>query len=605
MSGRTRAWGAVLLEDGSVRFRLWAPHHAGIHLRLLDTREDLPMQATGAGWHELITARATHGFRYLFVLEDGKAIMDPASSFQPDGLAGPSEVIDPGRWNWTDGGWSGRPWHEAVIYELHVGAFTPEGTFRGVQRKLPHLAALGVTAIELMPIGEFAGSRSWGYDGVGLYSPASAYGRPEHLQALVEAAHGAGIMVLLDVVYNHFGPQGNRLGDYAPGFFTERHQTPWGAGIAFDGEDAVRRFFIDNALYWLEAYRLDGLRLDAVHAIADESRVHVIDELAREVHARFPHRHVHLILENENNEARRLARLDHQPALFTAQWNDDVHHVLHTAATGESGGYYADYAGDTERLGRALAQGFAFQGEYMAYCHHPRGEPSAHLPPQAFVSFIQNHDQVGNRALGERIGLLAPAEAVRAIATVYLLAPQIPMLFMGEEWASTQPFPFFCDFDGALRDAVVQGRRDEFARFPEFADESRRESIPDPCDPATFESARLRWKDSAQPTGQAWVAWYTRLLAARRESVMPLLPGIESGGNYCMLDGGTLQIYWTVIATGERLALHANLSPVARRCAGEKLARVIWQEGGWNKGMMDPWCVCWSLGQGGSEEAVK
>jgi maltooligosyltrehalose trehalohydrolase len=312
---------------------------------------------------------------------------------------------------------------------------------------------LGVTAMEIMPIGDFPGTRNWGYDGVFWYAPESTYGRPEHLQAFVDAAHGHGLMVFLDVVYNHFGPEGNYLGVYAPAFFTERHHTPWGAAINYDGRDssAVRDFAIENALYWLGEIRFDGLRLDAVHTIRDDSPRHLLDELAERVRGAFPDRQVHLILENEENEARRLGRnAERQPAHYTAQWNDDVHHVLHTAATGEGNAYYADYLGDDRKLGRSLAEGFAFQGERMRCRGNHRGEPSAHLPPDAFIAFIQNHDQVGNRAFGERLVEIAPDPAVRAVAACYLLLPQVPMLFMGEEWGAEQPFPFFCDFHGDL-----------------------------------------------------------------------------------------------------------------------------------------------------------
>ncbi|HVY79551.1 MAG TPA: alpha-amylase family glycosyl hydrolase, partial [Steroidobacteraceae bacterium] len=302
-------WGALPLANGT-RFRLWAPALERASVFLDGEREPLGMLAVEGGWHELTTNRAGVGSRYWFVLPDGTRVPDPASRFQPEDVGGPSEVIDTHRFAWTDASWRGRPWNEAVLYELHVGTFTPAGTFAGAQEKLPHLAALGVTAIELMPIGDFAGARNWGYDGVLPFAPESAYGRPEELQALVDAAHRHGLMVLLDVVYNHFGPEGNYLGRYAPQFFTNRHHTPWGAAINFDGADSapVREMFVENALYWMEDYHFDGLRLDAVHAILDDSRVHILDELAERVRARTSGREVHLIVENEDNQARRLAR---------------------------------------------------------------------------------------------------------------------------------------------------------------------------------------------------------------------------------------------------------------------------------------------------------
>ncbi|HVY14621.1 MAG TPA: alpha-amylase family glycosyl hydrolase, partial [Rhodopila sp.] len=338
------------------------------------------------GWHVADVPDAGPGTLYRFVLPDGLSVPDPASRFQPQDVHGPSEVVDPDHYVWNDASWHGRPWHEAVIYELHIGAFTPEGTFRAAIGRLDHLQVLGVTAIEIMPVADFPGTRNWGYDGVLLYAPDAAYGTPDDLRALVDAAHARGIMVLLDVVYNHFGPDGNYLGAYAPHFFTDRHQTPWGAGLHFETKP-VRDFIIGNAAYWLTDFHLDGLRFDAVHAIQDDSERHILVEMAERLRA-LPLSHpVHLILENEQNQAKLLER-----GLYSAQWNDDAHHVLHVAATGEADGYYAAYRPETGRLGRTLAEGFGFQGEMMEYRGHPRGEPSGHLPPEAFVAFIQNHD---------------------------------------------------------------------------------------------------------------------------------------------------------------------------------------------------------------------
>jgi malto-oligosyltrehalose trehalohydrolase len=396
------------------------------------------MRAVQGGWHELATGAAGPGSLYQFVLADGMRVPDPASRYQPIDVHGPSEVIDPAAYVWGDAGWHGRPWEECVVYELHVGAFTPQGNFRGAIGRLDFLCDLGVTAVELMPIADFPGQWNWGYDGVLPFAPDSSYGRPEDLKAFIDAAHRRNIAVFLDVVYNHFGPEGHYLAKYSP-IFTEKHKTPWGAAVNFDGEGSktVRDMIVDNALYWINEFNLDGLRLDAVHAIIDDSEEHILDVIARRIREATGGRHIHLILENEENQASRLLRtVDGEPRRFTAQWNDDVHHVLHTAVSGETSGYYGDYAGRTEKLGRALAEGFAFQGEIMHYRRSPRGEPSAALPPTSFVAFIQNHDQVGNRAFGDRLSSFAPPEAVRAIVAVYLLAPQIPMIFMGEEWAA-------------------------------------------------------------------------------------------------------------------------------------------------------------------------
>jgi len=601
-------FGAEVQPDGAVRFRLWAPTHERINLELDDRSEPLPMRQTDDGWHELTTDRARPGTRYGFVLPDGLRVPDPASRHQPKDVHGQSEVVDPTAYNWADAGWRGRPWEEAVVYELHVGAFTPEGTFQAAIGKLDHLVALGVTAIELMPIGDFPGKRNWGYDGVLPYAPDSEYGRPEDLKVLVDAAHARRLMVLLDVVYNHFGPEGAYLHAIAPNTFTDRHKTPWGAAINMDGSDSgpVRNYFIHNALYWIEEFNLDGLRLDAVHAILDESPRHLLDELAERVHAAAPDRHVHLILENEENAAHRLERReggpegitqgDSVPKSFTAQWNDDVHHVLHVAATGDDQGYYADYKGDTAKLGRALAEGFAFQGDHMPYRGRPRGEHSAHLPPTAFIGFIQNHDQIGNRPFGDRLTAIASPEAVRAVAAIYLLLPQIPMLFMGEEWGAAQPFPFFCDFEPALAEAVRQGRREEFARFPEFHDPVTRDRIPDPTAEETFASAKLAWDDVLRAPHAGWLDWYCRVLATRHEAIIPRLPEIRSGGRFDVVGEGAVVVRWPLGDSSAELMLATNLSGVPVSGFPPAEGDVLWREGEQDdEGWFGPWAVRWSI----------
>jgi len=589
-------FGTELQADGTVRFRLWAPLHQEVKIEL--DGETMAMEGVEEGWHQLITDRAQVGSRYRFVLPDGLRVPDPASRYQPADVHGPSEVIDPAAYVWRDAGWTGRPWPEAIVYELHIGAFTPQGTFRAAIAKLEHLAALGVTAIEIMPIGDFPGRRNWGYDGVLPYAPDSSYGRPEDLKALVEAAHIRGLTVLLDVVYNHFGPEGAYIHAIAPQIFTDRHDTPWGAAINFDGPNSrpVREFVIHNALYWLEEFYLDGLRLDAVHAIVEDSPKHLLEELAERVRAAAPHRQVHLILENEENQSQHLLRGDNgQPHWYTAQWNDDVHHVLHAAASGETKGYYADYNGDTNKLGRALAEGFAFQGELMPYRGRPRGTPSANLPPIGFVSFVQNHDQVGNRAFGDRVTDFAPVAAVRAITAVYLLLPQIPMLFMGEEWGAAQPFPFFGDFGPDLADAVRDGRREEFARFPEFRDRKMRERIPDPMAEATFASAKLRWDDIERMPHAEWLDWYRRILAVRRAEIVPHLAEIRTGGRYEVLGAGAVLVRWTLGAS-RMLVLAANLAAGPATGFPAKAGRVLWQEGeAGTDDTLGPWAVRWSV----------
>jgi malto-oligosyltrehalose trehalohydrolase len=592
---RRLGFGAELSAEG-VCFRVWAPHHRQVALKIAN-QQPSPMLAQDGGWHELTVGDAAAGALYQFVTPEGLAFPDPASRFQPLDVHGPSEVIDPRVYRWARPDWPGRAWEECVLYELHVGAFTPEGTFRAAIERLDDLAELGVTAIELMPVGDFPGERNWGYDGVLPFAPDSSYGRPDDLKALIDAAHTRSIMVFLDVVYNHFGPDGNYLPSYAP-VFTDKHKTPWGSAVNFDsgGSEVVREYVIRNAIYWIEEYFLDGLRLDAVHAMPDESTPHILEELAFRVHAAAGGRKVHLILENEENAAHRLRRnASGLPSEFTAQWNDDIHHVLHVAATGESDGYYVEYMGKTDLLARALAEGFAFQGQMMAYRGRARGEPSASLPPTAFVSFIQNHDHIGNRAFGDRITAFAPAQAVRAIAATYLLAPQIPMLFMGEEWAAPQPFPFFCDFPPQLAEAVRAGRLREFAAFPQFRDPTTRARIADPTARETFLSAKLRWEFAAMGIHAETRDWYRRALGVRRSEIVPRLAKIgELAGRYEIIGPAAILVGWT-IADGGELILLANLNETAIPAPAPPSGRVLWSEGGFSDGQLAPWSAIWIL----------
>ena len=543
------------------RFRLWAPAAHGVSL-VLDAMGDahaLAMDAAGGGWFECV-ADAGAGMRYAYRIDDRITVPDPASRANPDGVHGASAVVDPAGYDWHDDTWRGRPWEEAVVYELHVGTFTQGGTFADAAARLDDLVDLGVTAVELMPVAAFPGTRGWGYDGVLPFAPAACYGVPDDLKRLVDAAHARGLMVLLDVVYNHFGPEGNYLHLYAPQFFNPRHRTPWGAAINFDAEhsETVRSFFFHNALYWLEEFHFDGLRLDAVHAIADNSRPDFVTELAIRVREQIADRAIHLVLENDRNEARYLTRdAAGRAPLATAQWNDDVHHALHVLATGEDDGYYADYARDPlAHFGRALAEGFAWQGEFSPYRGAVRGERSTHLPPPAFVSFAQNHDQVGNREFGERIVRLADTGRLRALMACILLAPQVPLLFMGEEFAAATSFLFFCDFGPELADAVTRGRREEFSRFARFSAPSAREAIPDPSAISTFMASKLDWNDAQQPLGAQWHAFYRRCLALRRQHIVPWLGGL-SGGTFRVEHEALLRVEWS--GREGRLHLIANL----------------------------------------------
>ncbi|MBS3803206.1 MAG: malto-oligosyltrehalose trehalohydrolase [Oleiphilaceae bacterium] len=564
-------FGAELQPDGSVYFRLWAPGASRVELCLYGAErvQRLTMTRSDNGWYSLKTDRASAGALYTYRIDGGQEVPDPASRFQPRDVHGPSQVIDNSGLEWRDDAWPGRPWQEAVIYELHVGTFTASGDYTGVETKLDYLAELGVTAIELMPVSDFPGRRNWGYDGVLPFAPDHSYGSPEALKELIQKAHERHIMVFLDVVYNHFGPDGNYLHLYAPDFFTERHQTPWGAGINFDDRNnaTVRDFFIHNALYWLEEYHLDGLRLDAVHAIEDDSEYPFLKELAHRVQdGPGQERHIHLVLENDNNEARYLSRTENlSPALYTAQWNDDIHHCLHVLLTGQSDGYYADYADKPAwYLGRCLAEGFGYQGEPSEYRNgRRRGESCALLPPSAFVSFLQNHDQIGNRAFGERIDNLAPADAVAAAAAVRLLSPSPPLLFMGEEFAAATPFQFFCDFSGELAEAVESGRQAEFSKFSDFSDSDARSTIPSPNDPATFERSKLDWACLQLADHASRLHHYTALLTLRKY-IFPA--GSETvtvnTGRFRKVGETAVEALWQM-TDGSHLSLLINLAPQA------------------------------------------
>ena len=557
------AWGARLHKDGAAVFRLWAPAEHMVSVRV--TGEDRPMRAAGGGWFELRANGLTVGTAYAFVLGDGMALPDPASRQQAGDVHGPSLLVDGDAYQWHNPEWRGRPWEEAVLYELHVGAFTPEGTFRAAAEKLHELATLGITAIEIMPVAQFGGERGWGYDGVLLYAPHPSYGTPDDLRALVDRAHDLNLMVLLDVVYNHFGPDGNYIGRYAPDFFDPERHTPWGPGIAYH-RPPVRRFFLDNALYWIGEFMLDGLRFDAIDQVRDPaSPKEILVEIAETIRIAFPDRHVHLCTEDNRNITRLHVR-DEQGVvrLFSGEWNDDFHNICHAIATGESEGYYTDFTQDRWRkLARALAEGFVYQGEPSTHAGgKPRGEPSAHLPPTAFIDFLQNHDQTGNRAFGERLISLAGPELTRALTAILLLSPHIPLLFMGEEWGETNPFCFFTDFHGELADKVREGRRREFAGFAAFAATSV-DSIPDPNAPSTFEASKIDWEKTQSEDGKAWLTFFRVLLNVRREHIVPLLAGAGgNAGEITAVGDGVIAIDWRL--HGGTLSLRANLSQVQK-----------------------------------------
>ncbi|WP_440639103.1 malto-oligosyltrehalose trehalohydrolase [Bradyrhizobium sp. PUT101] len=521
---QSRRHGPQIVDHG-VSFNLWAPTARSVEL-LEVGQPPRGMPRDDDGWYQLLSQTARAGTRYQFRINEDLVVPDPASLFQPDDVGAPSEVIDTAALR-DPVLYPGRPWAEAVIYELHVGTFSEEGTYAGVEKRLRYLRDLGITAIELMPLNDVPGRHNWGYDGVLLNAPNARYGRPEDLKRLLKAAHALEIMVYLDVVYNHFGPQLNYLHLYAENFFTARHTTGWGPAVNLEGHDGafVRGFLIENALMWLRDYGFDGLRFDAVHALKDDSDRHFLIELAETVRSQLVGRHVHLMLENEANQAHLLARSQGRASYYDAQWGDDFHNALHVLLTGEGEGYYRAFADKPlEHLARSLTEGFAYQGEVFPLHQEPRGEPSAHLPPEATIFFAQNHDQVGNRAFGERLSRLVGSEKLELALALVLLSPHIPMLFMGEEAAADTPFLFFADWTGEAAELTRDGRRREFSHFKAFATPETRARIPDPCDERTFLASKLDWTSIDQsPAGARFRELTAQLLAIRREKIVPLV----------------------------------------------------------------------------------
>lgn len=551
------SFGASLLSDGQTRFRIWAPSQESVSVQI-EGGATYPMSRLDAGWFEATIACGA-STQYRYQLQSGAVVPDPASRAQASDVHGPSVVVDPSAYQWRNASWRGRPWEETVLYELHPGVL---GGFSGIVKELDRLEGIGITAIELMPINDFPGTRNWGYDGVLPFAPDRAYGSPGDLKELIDAAHDRRLMVFLDVVYNHFGPDGNYLGAYAPQFFRNDVSTPWGGAIDFR-QAQVRRFFTENALYWLMEYRFDGLRFDAVHAITEADW---LDEMAARVRAEVPKdRHVHLVLEHDGNVA------DHLRRDFNAQWNDDGHHVLHVMLSGEKEGYYTDYADKTaERLARVLSEGFVYQGEASSHRNgETRGSPSADLAPSAFVLFLQNHDQIGNRAFGDRLAGTATPAALEAAIALQLLCPQIPLLFMGEEEASLSPFQFFTDHHGDLAEAVREGRRKEFATFAAFSDPEQRAKIPDPNDVGTFERSRPRPGLDADTRR----ALYSHLLRLRARYITPFLKGAKSLG--ARAAGPSAVVAKWRLSNNSVLTLASNLS--REKCDfGDLLGKVIY-----------------------------
>ena len=549
--------GALIQARNRTRFRFFAPAQERVALMVEDW-DPIPMQRDAAGWFT-VEAECGAGARYRYRLQDGLLVPDPASRLQTPDVHDRSIVHDAETYAWRYPEWKGRPWQDSVIYELHAGLL---GGYAGVAEHLPAIADIGVTAIQLMPIADFPGRRNWGYDGVLPFAPDTAYGDPHDLKALIDRAHELGLNIFLDVVYNHFGPDGNYLHAYAPEFFRDDIETPWGAALDFR-QPELRRFFKENVLYWLMEYRFDGLRFDAVHAIHDGDWLEEVGQAVRETVEEG--RHVHLILENEHNDPKPLR------GPFDGQWNDDFHHCVHVLLTGESAGYYAGFTErTTQKLARSLAQGFVYQGETPPGSDEPRGGASAHLPPTAFVNHLQNHDQIGNRAFGERLTTLADKPALEAAIALLLLAPQIPMIFMGEETGSTEPFLFFTDHHPGLAPLVRDGRRQEFAAFPEFADPHKREMIPDPNDPETFE--RSRPVIAGEGGDMAREDLYRTLLGIRRTRIAPHLDGVESLGAEMIGDKAVIA-RWR-LSYGGVMTLACNLSDDPVKLSGKDFPEV-------------------------------
>jgi maltooligosyltrehalose trehalohydrolase len=585
----TGRFGPALTASGAV-FRLWAPAAKSVDAIVEGARHE--MRRSDGGWFAVEVPGARAGARYHFRIDDELDVPDPASAFQPDDVSGPSQIVDHDAFAWRAPDWRGRSWHEAVLLECHVGTFSAEGTYHGLIDQLDHIADTGFTAIELMPIGDFPGKRNWGYDGVLWYAPDHSYGSPDELKRFIDAAHLRGIMVLLDVVYNHFGPEGNYLGRYAPQFFTAS-ATPWGTAIDYSVPD-VKAFAIDNALHWLRDYRFDGLRLDAVHALHEPGGLAMLDQLSKAAgsFARESGRHLHLVLENDDN---RSSILDADTAIpsgrYRAQWNDDYHHAWHVLLTGETHGYYADYTPHPRRMiARMLSHGFAYQGEPSGHRGgKTRGEPVRSLSPAAFVNFLQNHDQIGNRALGDRLEWSASSIAIEAALAITLLAPMPPMLFMGEEWGARTPFPFFCDFDGDLAEAIREGRRHEFAE----AYETYGDDVPDPLAAETFQAAKLDWKER-ELNGIARLRLVKALLDVRKTEIIPRLGG-AAFAHAEFQQAGVLTAQWK-LRGDVTLALIANLSDAtATRGHASFRGRAIW--GGQAPERLPPWSVFWAIGE--------
>jgi maltooligosyltrehalose trehalohydrolase len=546
----------AITKSGATQFRVWAPEAAEVTLVVHDgaAAGTYLMPDSGEGLFDRFVDNVAAGDRYSYRINGGPDRPDPASRFQPDGVHGPSQVIDPGAFAWTDGHWGGRGLRDLVVYELHVGTFTPEGTFAAATARLDALRDLGTSAIELLPVADFPGQRNWGYDGVCLYAPSRAYGHPDDLRRLVDRAHHLGISVILDVVYNHLGPEGAYIPEFQPTYFTDRDCTPWGRALNLDGpgSEMVRRFLTDNARAWIREYHLDGLRLDATHALIEDNPGSIVRDIVQAAREASPHP---IVVHAEDH--RNLAAMVEDTATggwgLDGVWADDFHHVMRRLLAGDEHGYYIDFRGTTEELARTIRQGWLFTGQPSLHQKARRGTDASHVPMHRFVVCLQNHDQIGNRAMGDRLHSVVSPEAWRAASVVLLTSPMTPLLFMGQEWAASSPFQYFTDLEPDLGEKVTDGRRREFADFPEFSNESAREAIPDPQAATTFAASHLDWKERAEPAHAAVLALYRALIALRLDHPALGASDLTSGDAEAPDDGSVVmrredqgEVFWVV-----------------------------------------------------------
>ena len=555
-SGPPRFFGAVPVRGGA-RFRVWAPAARDLTLVLHDGRAagDYALPRDHEGVFDRIVDHAAAGDRYSYRVNGGDPRPDPASRYQPDGVHGPSQIVDPGSFAWTDGRWGGRPAADRIVYELHVGTFSPEGTFAGTTARLDALRDLGITVVELMPVADFPGSRNWGYDGACLYAPSRAYGTPDDLRRLVDRAHQLGIAVALDVVYNHLGPEGAYISQFDDRYFTHERSTPWGCAVNLDRDGAamVRRFIVDNAVHWMREYHFDGLRIDAVHALLEDDTGAIVRDLAARVRAASPQTaFVHA--EDERNLAAIVEDASSGGWGLDGLWADDFHHIVRRLLAGDDRGYYADFHGTTTELAQTLRHGWLFAGQYSERLGRGRGTDPSRAPMYRFVICLQNHDQIGNRAMGDRLHASIPPECWRAASTLLLTVPMTPLLFMGQEWGASTPFLYFTDLEPALGESVTAGRRREFAEFPEFSDAGALQTIPDPQARDTFEKSRLNWDERDEPAHRAVLELYRALIALRLDHPA-LAASADLSGSADAIDDDTVamrrtdgtDVFWIVV----------------------------------------------------------